>query len=319
MRSQDVRIDVTGEADPDGPLVVMVTVHMPDDLETPGIVAVGLPGGGYNRRYYDLRIDGYSNYSQAAYHTARGWVFVACDPIGVGESSRPATPHTIAEVARVQDAVVRQLRKRLAAGSLTPSLAPAPDAYLIGLGQSMGGCFTIAAQGAHASYDAVGILGFSAVHTQMPMPAGGIAQVPPGQAGADLSGDDAAAAMMVSFQWGFHWEDVPEDIAKTDLATVPFRAGDDIPAWASPPLPCGVDMLAPDVVAVEAAAITCPVLVAAGERDVVPAPRAEPAAYKSSGDITVHVSATMAHMHNFASTREGFWQRIHRWGASVAG
>jgi pimeloyl-ACP methyl ester carboxylesterase len=78
-------------------------------------------------------------------------------------------------------------------------------------------------------------------------------------------------------------------------------------------------MLAPGVVAVEAAAITCPVLVAAGERDVVPAPRAEPAAYKSSGDITVHVSATMAHMHNFASTREGFWQRIHRWGASVAG
>src|SRR5260370_29474731 len=141
----------------------------------------------------------------------------------------------------------------------------------------MGGCFTIAAQGAHASYDAVGILGFSAGHTQMPMPAGGIAQVPPGQAGADLSGDDAAAAMMVSFQWGFHWEDVPEDIAKTDLATVPFRAGDDIPAWASPPLPCGVDMLAPDVVAVEPPAITCPVRVAAAGAGAWP-PRAAPPA-----------------------------------------
>src|SRR5260370_1549199 len=150
MRSQDVRIDVTGEADLDGPLVVMVTVHMPDDLETPDIVVVGLPGGGYNRRYYDLRIDGYSDYSQAAYHTARGWVFVACDTIGLGESSQPATPPSIAEVARVQHAVGRQLRKRLAAGSLTPGLAPAPGAHRNGRGRALGGCFTSAAQCAHA-------------------------------------------------------------------------------------------------------------------------------------------------------------------------
>jgi len=60
------------------------------------------------------------------------------------------------------------------------------------------------------------------------------------------------------------------------------------------------------------------VLVAVGERDVVPDPWMEPKAYKRSADITVFVCPTMAHMHNFASTRERFWTRLHSWGEAVA-
>lgn len=77
-------------------------------------------------------------------------------------------------------------------------------------------------------------------------------------------------------------------------------------------------MLAPGTVATEAAAITSPVLIAVGERDVVPDPWLEPKAFKSSTDITIFVSPRMAHMHNFASTRELLWERIHAWGAGVA-
>jgi len=44
----------------------------------------------------------------------------------------------------------------------------------------------------------------------------------------------------------------------------------------------------------------------------------EPKAYKRSADITVFVCPTMAHMHNFASTRERFWTRLHSWGEAVA-
>ena len=61
-----------------------------------------------------------------------------------------------------------------------------------------------------------------------------------------------------------------------------------------------------------------PVLVAVGERDVVPDPRAEPQAYTNSADITVFVCPRMSHMHNFASTREQFWSRLHGWGEGVA-
>ena len=59
-------------------------------------------------------------------------------------------------------------------------------------------------------------------------------------------------------------------------------------------------------------------LVAVGERDVVPDPRAEPQAYAQSPDITVFMCPRMSHMHNFASTREQFWARLHSWGESVA-
>src|SRR3546814_10893950 len=77
-------------------------------------------------------------------------------------------------------------------------------------------------------------------------------------------------------------------------------------------------MVAPGAVALEAAAITVPVLVAVGERDVVPDPWMEPKAFKSAHDVSVFVCPRMGHMHNFATTRSLFWQRIHSWGAGVA-
>ena len=72
------------------------------------------------------------------------------------------------------------------------------------------------------------------------------------------------------------------------------------------------------MVATEAAAITVPILLAMGERDVVPDPWLEPKAYRSATDISLFVCPRMGHMHNFAGTREAFWQRIHAWGEMVA-
>jgi pimeloyl-ACP methyl ester carboxylesterase len=71
-------------------------------------------------------------------------------------------------------------------------------------------------------------------------------------------------------------------------------------------------------VSTEASAITVPVFVGVGERDVCPDPRAEPQAYAQSADITVYVCPGMSHMHNFANTREQFWARLHAWGEGVA-
>lgn len=45
---------------------------------------------------------------------------------------------------------------------------------------------------------------------------------------------------------------------------------------------------------------------------------AEAAAYPASRDVSIFIVPTMAHMHNFASTRERLWQRLHDWSRMVA-
>ncbi|MCW2547889.1 MAG: hypothetical protein JWN96_2349 [Mycobacterium sp.] len=319
MRSTDIVIEVPPGAGIAEPFTIAVTVHLPDGPAPVSVVAIGLPGGGYNRGYYDIKLQGRPGYSQAEYHTSRGWIFIACDPAGVGESSAPRAPQTIRQVASVQAQVVRTVRERLAAGTLVEAQPPAASALLIGLGQSMGGCFTIAAQGAHDVYDAIGILGFSARHTQLPLPDGASVSVPAAPDGGAPSPEQVVAALMASFQWTFHWEDVPAEIAAWDMASVPMREGVNLPAWAlrGASLPCGVDMLEPGIIAAEAAAVSVPVLVAQGARDVVPEPRREPAAYSAADHITIVSLPTMAHMHNFASTREQMWRAVHAWGESL--
>jgi hypothetical protein len=55
-----------------------------------------------------------------------------------------------------------------------------------------------------------------------------------------------------------------------------------------------------------------------GERDVVPDPRGEVRAYGSSPSVDLYIGPKMAHMHNFAGTRQLLWQRLQAWGEWVA-
>ena len=75
--------------------------------------------------------------------------------------------------------------------------------------------------------------------------------------------------------------------------------------------------LEPGVVAVEAwRASVRRCSWACGEIDVVGDPWSEPSAYRSSHDVTVCVFSKMAHMHNFAPTREHLWRRLAARGPS---
>jgi pimeloyl-ACP methyl ester carboxylesterase len=119
------------------------------------------------------------------------------------------------------------------------------------------------------------------------------------------------------FRWAFYWDDVPAELVEADIGKGYPRTGTP-PLWGSATTPPVVfTMLSPGVVTAEAAAITAPVLVASGERDVIPDLRAEATAYRSSSDITLVEVATMAHMHNFAGSRHLLWERLHRWGHSL--
>jgi len=60
------------------------------------------------------------------------------------------------------------------------------------------------------------------------------------------------------------------------------------------------------------------VLIANGERDTCPEPHKEPGAYSASPDVSMVIVPTMAHMHNFASTRETLWRRLRDWSQMLA-
>ncbi|MDB5425046.1 MAG: hypothetical protein JWQ29_2462 [Phenylobacterium sp.] len=333
----ELMIDVTEAAGLGVTAQTAVTVYLPEGkLPERRIVCFAFPGGGYCRRYFSFDMPGASGGGQAGFHTDKGWIFVACDHLGFGDSTVPeGNALTLDNVAAANHATVIEVMKRLETGALADGLGPVTPALKLGIGQSMGGCFTIVAQGQLGTFDAVGLLGYSAIHTVVPTRPGRPQPAWPWisrQSSLDAPMILNAAAMAGAetvglappepggenpFQWSFHYDDEPPEIVAMDMA--PPSPGAPLAEWRSATTPpCGAYMVAPGVVALEAAAITVPVLVAVGERDVVPDPWAEPKAFKSSADVSVFVCPRMGHMHNFAGTRRLFWQRIHSWGEGVA-
>jgi alpha-beta hydrolase superfamily lysophospholipase len=321
---REMTIDVTGAVDLPGPLHTAVTVFAPGEHATNGaVVAFAFPGGGYNRHYFDLDLPVDGDYSEARWHAAQGWIYIACDHLAVGDSSKPdPAALTFERMAAANHATVRTVVAGLEQGTLVDGLAPIAVGARLGFGQSMGGCLTIVAQGRHHTFDGIGILGFSAIHTVMPSPGGEPSrQLEPERGSTVVDLEDSSAALVDVFGYAFHWPDVPASVVGSDISTFPLREGPDVPAWgkgAAPP-PMAATMLSPGAVRDEAAAVDVPVLIAAGERDTVPDARAEPSAYPNSRDLTVLVTPRMAHMHNFAGTRETLWRNTHAWGDRIAG
>jgi pimeloyl-ACP methyl ester carboxylesterase len=326
MIERDLRIDVSDAVDLPGPLATAATVYLPPPdvpLASPLVVAFGFPGGGYSRGYWDIQEPGHEGYSEAAYHCARGWVFVACDHLGVGDSTTPDLEAlTFERLAAANDATARRVVELLLDGTVDDRIAAlGQPPFTVAFGQSMGGGLTVITQGLHATFDAVAILGYSGIHTVIPAPedadATGLVDHDRGTTSVTMA-DYVATARPGLFRV-FHWDDVPDDLVNADLGHIP-RQADALPAWGSLTTPnvC-FTMTSVGCVAREAALIESPVFVGAGVRDVVPDLRAETSAYPASTDITVFEVPRMAHMHNFAGTREILWRRLHGWATQLAG
>jgi len=323
-----LQVDVTEAAGLGEPAHVALTVTVPDALGTDPIVCFAKPGAGYSRRYYTEDLPGPASGAQAAWHAERGWVFVSVDHLGVGESSQHDSERlTYTPVVAASQAAEAEVLQQLAAGTLVDGLPKVERPVTIGIGQSMGGSLTVVQQGRYHCYDGIGVLGYSAVHTHPPtapgtpplvmawvprdaVPSDGV--VTNGPALAEL--DPETAAGPAAMAWGFHYDDIDPEVVRRDLSDFPSRLGD-VPPWGSGTVPMTVALwcVTPGGVAAEAAGVRCPVLVALGERDVLPDPRGEPRAYLSSPSVDLFICPRMAHMHNFAGTRELFWRRIETW------
>jgi hypothetical protein len=280
----ELNVDVTEAAGLGEKAMVGVTVDLPalEDLCVPPVVCFAKPGAGFSRGYFTSDLPGPGAGSQACWHASHGWVFVAVDHLGTASQA-------------AEQAVLCQLRQ----GTLRRGFAPIEQPVILGIGQSMGGCMTVAQQGRYHCYDGIAVLGFSAVHTDSPVPPGGNAD------------------FVSSMNWLYFYDDVNTDEL---LSSLPGMAAEgQLPPWASGVFPgIASSVTTPGVIAPEAAAVKAPVLVAMGERDVIPDPKGEPTAYLSAASIDLYICPRMAHMHNFAGTRELLWRRIETWAGWVA-
>jgi pimeloyl-ACP methyl ester carboxylesterase len=312
----DLRVDVTGSAGVSEHLEVAATVHRPTELPAGEIpLLFAFPGGGYNRHYYDLQLPGRDGYSQAAHHVAQGFVVVTIDHVGTGDSDLPDAALDYAAIARTNAAAVAGLSEILATGVLSAELPSLRIGARIGMGQSYGGLLLTILEGDHPTFDGVIFLGWSAIQSMpqmdLGMPAMDALKLPPD------------SGLRHPLRNAMHFDDEPEDIVEQDMRGWPHRIGVPTPPWGTPHMPGGPNEhseLSPvddRVVAAPAARITCPVLVAAGERDVCADLHAEPAGYPASSDVTIFALPRSSHMHNFASTREQLWLRIDAWVRGV--
>jgi hypothetical protein len=308
-------------ADGDDGWWVAATVHLPTEeaLTASAPVLVLLPGGGYNRRYFDLPAPGFS---QAAHHTARGLVVVALDHLGTGESvSLPPTVTTLPVVATANHAAVTEILDRLRAGSLAPGVRSVAPAVVVGAGQSLGGHALAGMQALHRTFDGLAFLGSSLAGTVLP-PRPGMPAASTLHAGATAREAALASLAQADWPWIFHWETEPGSagaaLVAADLAAgVPARGTP--PPWGSSTYPgFGVDMMVPGALAGPAARVDVPVLLARGERDVCRPPGEEVAVLAAATDLSLLAVPRMAHMHNFAETRAVLWRRLDEFVAHVA-
>ena len=330
MRSIPIRIEVGHAIKADIPQQIAGTVHLPDQMpdNSRDLVIFASPGGGYSQHYYDIQIDGHQGYSEAEYHTSRGIVFVAMDHLGVGESSLELQNNiTIEQAADANDAFVREVMDRLRKGTLDLDLRALEDPFFVGIGQSMGGGVTMVMQSRLQTFDAIVVLGKSALHTVLPQPTFELFDVQRSifyfsrATPLEELSITMTAEKIPDFVYPFHWPEEPEDVMAADMAGgYPHRDPAKAPKFGSVTTPrYAVAMMSPGFMTSDAARITVPVLMVAGERDVQPDIRREPTAFINSNDVSVFVVPRMAHMHNFAPTRRALWQRTADWSFMQAG
>jgi len=288
----------------------------PEALRADPVVVLAVPGGTYHRRYWDLQPPGRDGYSQAEWVARRGDVFVALDYAGGGDSSRPADGDflTLEVCGDAAHAAFLEISERLVAGTIAPGLPALATPTFVGFGQSLGGFITMIQQGKYADYAGIAVLGASPLLIDNIPFHRELTGVPADERRRMIMADNAASSGVDElpmyhgaprrfFTGIFHVEGVAEDLVAYDEAeceTLISRV-------------TGVDGMTPGYAAPWADRITSPVFLGFGDADVASDPRREPTGYPASRHITVATFPDMAHMHNFADTREQLWQALADW------
>lgn len=305
MRRATVELDVRGVA-PDGASAVALDVFAPDDdiLRDPPVVLFCFPGGGISRGYWHIETPSpvrLGNYSFAEHMTERGYVVVAIDHLGVGESSRVDDPaaYTSEVVADVDAYAVDRIAARLGDGTAVDGLPPLQQLRRVAVGHSMGAIFSIWQQARHQTFDALVLLGWGASGLRIDELAEFTARSKENRRAWNT--DDAAPGGTATSDLLLAGMPIP-----LELYPVLEGTGTDfVPLDGMERLQRGSDILA---------AVTVPAFVGVGDRDIMAGdPREIPSALPSCNDITLFVLGDAGHNQNVAPNRAELWDRIAAW------
>lgn len=315
LRTASLVLDAGVEVAGAGSMQIAGNLIVPE--QAPIALLVCLPGGGMNRRYFDLLPpDGSDAYSFARQMAHRGFASLLIDPLGVGESSRPDDGYSLTPevLARANANATGEVLRRLRAGMALGGLEPLPQIKAFGVGHSMGALMTILQQAESAQYVGVAALGFSTR---------GLPDFLPPEAKA--MDDSSRRRELVRLARGLFRDSYPVLSRNDDRAGLYSGKSAEAPAVEAIkaardrllPVPAFLSML-PGNVAAEAARIQVPVFVALGERDLAGPPADAPKAFTGSPAVTFHLLPDAGHSHFLFPARVGLFDALADWAGRIA-
>jgi pimeloyl-ACP methyl ester carboxylesterase len=277
-----------------------------------------LVGGRCSTRYFDLHVDGHTDYSMAEYLARRGFFVISLDHPGIGLSTPvddlfEVTP---GRLAAAHDLAARAIRRGLEAGRLAPDLGPLTAVRFIGVGHSMGGMVLGVQQARHSTFEALAVLGHGGDGLPGLLGAGETAIV----AGLPEELDERMIALARERArrddgrrprrlppGSFFGRDVPRPVRDAFLAqqTVLLET-------------CGLASMIPSATDGDKAAIDVPLFLAFGDRDLSADYRSGLSRYSSVRDATLMTVVGSGHCHNQSSRRTELWERLGRWAVAVS-
>ena len=326
----DLRIDVSEHVEIDGTHEISTWLFAPKELATPPTVLFCEHGGsGVTKHYWHMEIPGHPGYSFAEYFASRGFIVVATDDLGVGDSSRPEDSWAVTSLvtAQANKGVVHHVVDGLAAGTLVDGLAPITDPLLIGISHGRGGMMRIREQAHYRTYDAVAIMSFtnSREDKKLPKDFWGaplipvIAELTEGKTGLEaemeltkLKGNPLvkpSATNRSAMNSLYFFNDVPQAVIDADMA---------VGATGQEPGPVTMaGMFIGGVTADDAATIDVPMFCGWSEQDASPTfARSRFLPIEPRRDLQLQPRS--GHCQNCASTREQHWRRLAFWLRDVA-
>ena len=296
--------DVTEIARFGEPAQLAAEVLLPEG-QAPDLVFVCLPGGGMNRRYFDLPTPpGEAEASFAQAMLARGHAIVLIDPLGAGDSTCPADAYllhpdrTADAAALVTDRILAGLRE----GSLVPGVPAMPALRSVGAAHSLGALMTIVQQARAGQHHGLALMGF---HT----------------AGVPAHLTDADRALDV-----IHARENLVELARKRFPAGPWHELQAQPSKRAVSAATAIERvmmtpslmaMLPEIIAGDAASITVPVLIALGDSDLHGDPYRTPQAYGASPEVTLLVLPETRHNHFVYPSRTHLFERVARWAENL--
>lgn len=316
-RRRTLRLDSGVELD-GRPMTIALEIHWPERLREPASMFVCVPGGGMNRRFFDLMpADGGEDFSFAAQMSARGYLVVLIDTLGVGESDRPDDLYALTPelLVRANERVVAAVLAGLRDGSLLADRPALPNLRSIGVGHSMGALLTCLQQARFGTHAAIAALGFSTA---------GLPQylVPQARSATPASLSEDELVRLARSQFGAAPSAMKRGEAPSDLfagAKAEPRGMAALKSALAPmlPVPAMLAMM-PGNIAQACASIGVPTFIGVGELDLTGGAHAIPAAFTSSHDVTLQILEQAGHSHFLFASRAQLFERLGRWAADAA-